>query len=161
MATVMDLSALPATYRSVIPESYLDEMGHMNVMWYAHLFSRATEGIFGLVGLTREYFESNPVGTFALEQHIRYLAEVRAGQHVTVRTRLIGRSAKVFHFIHFLANDTTSALSATGESIGVHIDMRVRRSTPLPPEVTAIFDRVLAEHQALEWAPPLCGVMKC
>jgi acyl-CoA thioester hydrolase len=157
----MDLSSLPVTYQCVIPETYLDEMGHMNVMWYAHLFSCATAEIFRLVGLTRQYFESNQAGTFALEQHTRFLAEVRAGQNVTVRTRLVGRSAKAFHFIHFLFNDTTRALSAIGESIGVHIDMRVRKSSPLSPEITTLFDRLLAEHQALDWKPPLCGAMKC
>jgi acyl-CoA thioester hydrolase len=157
----MNLNPLPITCQALIPESYLDEMGHMNVMWYAHLFGRATEGIFNLVGLTRDYFKSKPVGTFALEQHVRFLTEVRAGQQVTVRTRLVGRSAKVFHFIHFLYNETTKALSATGESIGVHIDLRVRRSSPLPPEITALFDRLLAEHRQLDWEPPLCGAMKC
>ena len=157
----MNLNSLPITYQGVIPESYLDEMGHMNVMWYGHLFSCATGEIFKLVGLTRTYFESNQAGTFALEQHIRYLAEVRAGQKVSMRTRLVGRSAKLFHFIHFLVNDSTGALAATGESIGAHIDMRIRRTSPLPPEITALYDRLLAQHQALEWKPPLCGAMKC
>jgi len=35
----MDLSSLPVLHRADIPETYLDEMGHMNVMWYTHLFS--------------------------------------------------------------------------------------------------------------------------
>ncbi|MEJ7639637.1 MAG: hypothetical protein WKF75_17105 [Singulisphaera sp.] len=40
----MDLNSLPITYRASIPESYLDEMGHMNVTWYTHLFSQAMGG---------------------------------------------------------------------------------------------------------------------
>ena len=40
----MDLTALPITHRAVIPDDYLDEMGHMNVMWYTHLFSLARGG---------------------------------------------------------------------------------------------------------------------
>src|SRR4051812_22801694 len=96
------LQALPVTQRALIPESYLDEMGHMNVMWYTHLFSNATGGIFDRIGLTDVYCEANRAGAFALEQHIRYLKEVRAGDRVTVRTRLLGRTAKRMHFMHFL-----------------------------------------------------------
>ena len=72
----MDLSALPVTFEAVIPEAYLDEMGHMNVMWYTHLFSGSVDGLFRLVGLTREYFETSQAGTFALEQHVRFIKEV-------------------------------------------------------------------------------------
>jgi acyl-CoA thioester hydrolase len=155
------LSSLPITYQCVIPESFLDEMGHMNVMWYAHLFGQATVELFKLVGLTRRYFESNQAGTFALEQHTRYLAEVRAGQRVTIRSRLVGRSAKLFHFIHFMVNDTTGALASIGESLGAHVDMRIRRTSPMPTEITTLFDRPLGEHQKLDWPAPVCGVMKC
>ena len=37
----MDLHALPVTFRAVIPESYLDDMGHMNLMCYAGKFDKA------------------------------------------------------------------------------------------------------------------------
>ena len=53
----MDLNPLPVTYRAFIPEAYLDEMGHMNVMWYTHLFSQAMGGIFA----TDWYTGSTPV----------------------------------------------------------------------------------------------------
>jgi acyl-CoA thioester hydrolase len=161
LETSMNLTQLPITYQGLIPESYLDEMGHMNVMWYTHLFSCATEGVFNLVGMTRDYFMSREAGTFALESHVRFLAEVRAGQRVSLRSRLLGRSAKLFHFLHFLVNDTTGALSSTGEFIGAHIDLRVRRTAPMPLEVTSVYDRILAEHQKLDWKAPVCGVMKC
>src|SRR5260370_24348324 len=99
---ITSLQALPVTQRAIIPESYLDEMGHMNVMWYTHLFSEATGGLFDRIGLTQDYFETNQAGTFALEAHVRYLKEVRVGERVTIRIRLVGRSAKRFHFLHFM-----------------------------------------------------------
>src|SRR5438132_14295099 len=125
----MDFGSLPVTWTALIPESYLDEMGHMNVMWYTHLFSNATGGLFDLIGMTLEYFTANQAGSFALEAHVRYLAEVRAGQRVTVRSRALGRSAKRLHFMHFLVIDDGERLSATGEFVGTHVDMRVRRSS--------------------------------
>jgi acyl-CoA thioester hydrolase len=156
----MDLTELPITYRAVIPEAYLDEMGHMNVMWYTHLFSQATGSLFDLFGFNRAYFEANQAGAFALEIHIRYLAEVRVGHAVTVRSRLLGRSAKRLHYLHFMVRDEGEVLSATEECIGTHVDMRVRRSVPLPEVITEAFDRILAEHGRLAWPPPVCGVMK-
>src|ERR1044071_507298 len=89
---IMDLTALPITHRAVIPDDYLDVMGHMNVMWYTHLFSLGAWGLFQMVGLNRAYFGANHAGSFALAQHFRYVKEVRAGQHVTIRSRVLGRS---------------------------------------------------------------------
>src|SRR5690349_14816469 len=65
----MNLSSLPVTHQTVIPEDFIDEFGHMNVMWYTHLFTEAAGGLFQRVGMTREHFTTNQTGSFALEQH--------------------------------------------------------------------------------------------
>jgi acyl-CoA thioester hydrolase len=155
----MDLTALPITHRATIPEAYLDEMGHMNVMWYTHLFSQGAWAFFQMVGLTRDYFTANHAGSFALAQHFRYLKEVRVGQQVTVRSRVLGRTEKRWHVMHFMTNDDMDALAATCEVVSTHVDIRVRRSSPMPPHITEAIDRLLAEHSRLEWAAPVCGTM--
>jgi acyl-CoA thioester hydrolase len=156
----LDLSGLPITYRQQIPESYRDEMGHMNVMWYTYLFSQAFDLYADQFGFNEAYFRTRQAGSFALESHIRYLAEVHVGNHVTVRSRVLGRSAMRMHFMHFLTIDETGALSCIQEGIGAHIDMRVRRMAPLPADIAARFDKLLAEQNKLGWDPPVCGVMK-
>jgi acyl-CoA thioester hydrolase len=155
----MDLSSLPVTHRAVIPEAYLDEMDHMNVMWYTHLFTEAAGGLFQLVGLTREHFAAHRTGSFALAQHFRYLKEVRVGQHVTLRSRVLGRSARRWHSIHFMMIDELDVLAATSEGVSTYVDMTVRRSAPMPPVVTHAIDRLLAEHTSLDWDAPVCGAM--
>jgi acyl-CoA thioester hydrolase len=155
-----DLAGLPVTLKRQIPENYRDEMGHMNVMWYTHLFSSAFEHFANEFGFGEAYFRANQMGSFALETHVRYLAEVRIGNHVTVRSRVLGRSAKRIHFMHFMTIDESEALAATQEHIGAHIDMRVRRMTPLPPDIAERFDALVARQNALGWAAPVCGVMK-
>jgi acyl-CoA thioester hydrolase len=110
--------------------------------------------------MTPEYFEANHAGTFALENHVRYIREVRAGQRVTIRSRAIGRSEKRFHVLHFMVNDDLGALAATSEMIGTHVDLGIRRSSPFPPHVAAAFDRLLAEHSSLPWPAPVCGAMR-
>jgi acyl-CoA thioester hydrolase len=155
-----DLAGLPITLRREIPESYRDEMGHMNVMWYTHLFSSAFEKFAEGFGFGEAYFRANHTGSFALETHVRYLSEVRIGQHITIFSRLLGRSEKRIHFMHFMTIDETGALSAIQEHVGAHIDMRIRRMAPLPSDLAARFDKLLAEQEALDWAAPVCGVMK-
>lgn len=155
----MDLSHLPITFRAVIPEEYLDAMGHMNVMWYAHLFDRATWQFFASLGMDLNYFEKNDTGAFALEQHTRYLAEVRQGQTVFLRTRAISRTHKRFHFMHFMTVSHTDTLAATTELIGMHIDCASRRSSSFPQSIAGAFDRLVGMHDKLGWEPPVCGVM--
>ena len=155
----MDFTRLPLTHRQTIPEDYLDLLGHMNVMWYTHLFDMATWNFVALFGMTPDYHLHSGNGSFALEQHTRYLAEVRAGENVLIYTRLLGRSAKRFHFFHFMVKEKSGLLSATTELIGTHVDMGTRRTSPLPGEIGALVDRMLAEHQALGWEAPVCGAM--
>lgn len=158
--TSRDLEALPVTFQHQVPESYRDEMGHMNVMWYTHLFSRAFEKFAGQFGMNEAYFRANLRGSFALETHVRFLAEVHIGKHITIRSRVVGRSAKRIHFLHFMIIDDSGALAAIQENVSAHIDMQVRRMCPLPPDMAERFDRLLAEQNALPWPAPVCGVMK-
>jgi acyl-CoA thioester hydrolase len=156
-----ELRELPSTAQSDIPESYLDQMGHMNVMWYTHLFSRAVWGLFNLIDFTEEYMKANGAGSFALELHVRYLREVHAGQHVTLRTRALARSAKRIHYLHFLTIDEQDgALSALGEIVSAHVDLNVRRQAPFPDHIAAKFDALLEAHRRLTWEAPVCGTMK-
>jgi acyl-CoA thioester hydrolase len=156
----MNLSSLPVTHRTVIPEDFIDGFGHMNVMWYTHLFTEAAGELFQLVSLTREHFTANQTGSFALEQHFRYLKEVRVGQHVTLRSRVLGRSAKRWHTIHFMTIDELDALAATAEVVSTYADLTVRRSAAMPAAVADAIDRLLTEHASLDWDAPVCGTMK-
>ncbi len=58
--TLADLEMLPVGYQKTIPESYLDEFKHMNVMWYTHLFSYGLDEVFNRVGLTNEWLRDEP-----------------------------------------------------------------------------------------------------
>ena len=150
---------LPLTYEATIPEDYLDMMGHMNVRWYTHLFSMAMGGVFRMTGLSHEYMQENHSGMFALESHIRYLSEVRVDQKVSVHTLFLNRSPKRIHVIHFLINHDKRDVAATFEMVSTHIDMRIRRTSPFPDELSTLIDNIVAEHTKLDWKPPLCGSM--
>lgn len=156
---MFDSTSLYTSYQTTIPETFIDIMGHMNVMYYIHIFDKATKQFFGSFGLTEDYVRATNMGSFALEQHIRYLNEVRLGQQITVYTRALGRSSKTIHFIHFMVRDEDGAVAATSELVGAHANLDQRRAAPFPPEFAAGIDRHLAVHSKLDWDPPVCGVM--
>ena len=134
-------------------------MGHMNVMWYTHLFGRATCGLFLLVGHGRSY--SAPTTPAALPSPSSSATkEVRAGEHVTLRSRLVARSSRQFHVIHFMTKGDEQMLAATGEFLAAHIDMHARRMSPFAPHIAENLDRILAEHSQLDWPPPLSGAIQ-
>ncbi|MEM7114111.1 MAG: thioesterase family protein [Chloroflexota bacterium] len=150
---------LPTDYRSTIPESYLDVMGHMNIRWYMALFNEGVLPFLQRIGLTQAYIDRENCGAFALEHFVRYLAEVHVGQTVTIHTRVVGRSAKRLHFMQFMANETTGSVAATLEILNSHADLAVRRTSPYPREITDKIDVLLAEHAQLTWEVPICGAM--
>ena len=155
-----ELEDLPITNGQEIPEEYRDVFGHMNVMWYARLFGYSSEKFGRLYGFDAAYCLANQIGSFALEAHLRYLSEVCIGHHITIRSRALGRSEKRIHYMHFMTIDETSGLAATAEFITAHVDMGTRRMAPMPVDVCARFDEVLARQNQLPWDPPVCGSMK-
>jgi len=150
---------LPQTHHATIPETYRDEMGHMNVAYYMALFNDAAWGVFELFGINRAVIADTTSGVFAVEQHIRYLAEVHIGQTVSIHSRILGRGTKTLHFMHFMINEDTNMLASTFEALGMHIDMQTRRSAPWVTEHEAPLKVLLEKHQQLTWDAPLCGVM--
>lgn len=156
----MELNALPLTHRATIPASYRDEMGHMNVMWYTYLFGQATVGLFRLVGMDLAYFKGKQAGSFALESHFRYLAEVRIGKQITISSRVLNRGEKRCHFMHYMILDESQELAATAEIVSGHIDMNRRRMSPYPPEIARALDQLIEAHDTLDWAAATCGAMR-
>lgn len=155
----IDFTQLPKTYSAKIPESYRDEMGHMNVTWYTHLFSEAMGGLMDHLGLTLKYIEEQAVGGVALESHIHYLAEVHIGDEVSVYSRLISRSEKRMHMLHILRNDSQGQIASLFEGVMACFDLRARRMAEIPIDIQNRLDQILSQHNGLEWKAPLTGVM--
>jgi len=135
-------------------------MGHMNVSWYTQLFSSSTLGTLKLMGMDKDYFVSQRAGSFALESHIQYLAEVLVGKNVSIRTRLLGSTQRMFHFLHFLVNEDDQVLSSTCEFVGAHMDLAKRGIAPMPDAIRQATQKLCDQHAQLSWQPPICGIMK-
>jgi len=160
MIPIKNLESLPLFHRATIPKTYLDAMGHMNIRWYMALFDEAIWEMFASFGMNLDFFQTEKAGAFALQQFVRYLAEVRTGEMVAIRARILGRSAKRLHFMLFMINETSGSLATTLEGLGSYADLTVRRTKPFPDRIAGRIDALLAEHSRLGWYAPICGVIK-
>ncbi len=148
---------LPIIYRSFVVEEQLDAMGHMNIRYYVGNFDSAAWIMFEQFGLSVGYYQQHTVGMFALEQHLRYVHEVRVGEEISVRFRLVGLNAKRSYFMMLMVNETKQELAATFESLGSFADLTTRRTAPFPHDIYTRMEAMYQQHEALPWAAPLCG----
>ncbi len=157
--TPAQVHLLPCYARTTIGPEHLDAMGHMNIRWYMALYDEAAWAFFAAFGMDEAYFHEYHGGGFALEHHIRYLAEVLPGDDVAVHVRLLGFSAKRIHFMGFMVNETQARLASTLEALGAHADTRLRRVSPFPPVIAERLAALLADHSTLDWEAPTFGVV--
>ena len=153
------LAALPAVYQAVIPPADEDRQGHMNMRWYLALYDDAGDAMYPMLGLTADYFAASGAGGFDLEHHIWYPSEVRIGDTVVIRVRILARSPKLFHYMMFMVNETRGVLSSLFECVHAHADLRTRRTSPFPAQVAAQIDAFIVAHRALNWPAPVSGSM--
>ena len=155
----MPIQLLPHVLSEKIPEDYIDLMGHMNIYYYVKLFNQAALNFFVSFGLNEAYLEKTHSAAFALEQHLRYLKEVREGDLVHIYLRALARSDKAIHYMLFMVHDKDKSLAATSEMVSVYIDKNTRTTTYFPEVILEQIDPILSEHISLGWDAPVCGVM--
>lgn len=154
------VSALPTYLPQVVPAAFEDINGHMNIRHYVGIASEGLDESLVGVGITQNWPSTAGQGIFSAEHHMTYLAELRTGDQISVRVRLIGRSERAVHAQVFLLDDTHQRLSYVMEEIFLHIDMAARKTAPWPEDVAAAIDERIAEAAALPWPACLSGSMK-
>ena len=150
---------LEPLYRQAVPPAFMDENRHMNVQFYLHFADGGISAFYRKVGMGERYAKADEQGNFALEQHLRYLAEVLEGDVISVHLRLIGLSAKRTHTLAFMVNDKRDQLAAIVEAVAMNVDMRRRRGCPFPSDAMSNMSALLQRHNALAWSAPVCGFM--
>jgi acyl-CoA thioester hydrolase len=123
------------TYRGSVYPWHCDHMGHMNVMWYVGKFDEATWQILAAVGASPSRMRTEGFGLVAVEQHIEYKRELRAGDLLTIRSSVLEAREKSLRFAHEMTNDETGELAAKTVVTGVCIDLAARKARPLPSDI--------------------------
>ena len=123
------------TYRGVVYPWHIDQIGHMNVQFYAARFDEATWHFLATIGITPAYLKANGRGMAAVDQHTRYKQELHAGALIRITSELLEIKPKTVRFRHRMYNAETGVEVAVIDMVGVHLDTTARRSVPLPPDI--------------------------
>jgi acyl-CoA thioester hydrolase len=138
-----------AAARIVVRPEWIDYNGHMNVGYYHVAFDLAAEAFFEFLGLTPEFRERHGATTFALEAHLNFLREVKAGDALRFDARLLDHDAKRIHFYQEMFHASEGFLAASCESLSAHVSVAQRRTAPIPPELVERLSRIKAAHATL------------
>jgi carnitine 3-dehydrogenase len=100
---------------------------------YLEAGSLATDRFMELIGADAAYIAAGR-SYFSVEDHVRYLAEVHAGDRITVTTQVLGAEGKRLHLFHRIHRGD-GQLAATMETLLLHTDLTLRRSTLPEPRI--------------------------
>lgn len=120
------------TYQGLVFQWECDHMQHMNVQYYISKYDQATWSLFHTMGLTPSFLKENKRGMVAVEQNVKYLSELVAGDCVYIETELLEVRDKVLKFKHVMYKQEFDTISSECIVTGVHIDSEIRKSTPMP-----------------------------
>ena len=137
---------LPITAARQVPVGWTDYNGHMNETHYLEAASQATDRFMAMIGADDDYIASGR-SYFTVENHVRYLDEVHAGDRLTVTTQVLAGLGKRMQLFHRLWRGET--LAATVETMLLHTDLTTRR--------TSEPDAVVAGHLA-DWVARHAGM---
>ena len=99
----------------VLPE-WIDANDHMNLAYYTVLFDYATDLLFDVIGIGRQYKDSTNKGTFVVETHNSYERELLVGDRVRLSTQILAMDAKRLHLAHEMFK-----ASASDDRLGIPV----------------------------------------
>ena len=134
--------------RPTVPRDWVDYNGHMSESCYLLVFGDQSDAFFRLIGIDEAY-RARGHSLFTIQTMIFNLAEAHLGDPLNLSLQLLDADEKRLHIFHTMHNAETGELLATGEQMLVHVDMAAGRSAPMPPELQARVQAILAAHATL------------
>lgn len=145
------------SFRGAVVPEWIDINDHMNVSWYDRLFDRAERTFFEEFGIGDAYILRTGLSVFRLERLVVYERELRLGDRVEVRSRVLWTDMRRVHHFHELWNMDAGYRAAISDAVSIHVDLNLRKSTAMElPDVVQPLRRLLSDHAA---APPPPGVL--
>jgi acyl-CoA thioesterase FadM len=138
--------------------AFEDVNGHLNVRHYTGIASEGLDESLVDLGIPQNW-PAQGHACFSAEHHLTYVAELRTGDTLSTRVRLLGRSERAAHVLVYLLDESHERLSYVMEEIFLHIDMETRRTAAWPEDVAAALDGRIAVDAELPWEPDVSGCL--
>ena len=117
-----------------LQKDWIDYNGHLNMAYYNVLFDRGCDGFFEQIGLGPEYIKERNLSFYTAEAHVRYVREIHLGDKVRVSMQVLDHDEKRVHAYAELLHED-GWLSATSETMSLHIDMSGPKVAPFPADI--------------------------
>ncbi|TYB82920.1 thioesterase family protein [Maritimibacter fusiformis] len=124
---------------------WIDYNGHMNMAYYNVLFDKAADEFYDLIGFGADYARTRGFTTYTAEFHVCYVRELHLGDKVRVQSWLLDHDEKRFHTYQEI-HHVDGWLSATGEAMGLHVDMSGPKVAPMPEDIALRLADFAAKH---------------
>ncbi len=142
-----DIEALDYSSLEVRPE-HIDANGHMNVGYYGVLFDQALDLPWARLGIYSQQVLAEGKSSFALESHLTYQRELRAGDPLDFSFLVLDYDAKRVHYFMRMFHARDRWLAATCEQLSICMDMQTRRSTSWPAACLARISALFEMHRS-------------
>lgn len=135
-----------APYRFVVPTDWCDYNRHFSDGYYLVAFSNASDAVLDAVGLGAAYRARGAFSAYTVEARLRYLREGKAGDELAI-TQLV-RDSDTKRMWVYQEMRRGDELLATCECTHLHVDVRVPKAAPFPPEILELIARFRAANPA-------------
>ena len=135
-------------HAAVVRPEWIDENGHMNMAYYVVVFDEAIDHLWSAIGLGTSYRERTQHGTFAVESHIIYRAELLLGDKMQVSTQILAADSKRIHLAHEMRRPGGDVV-AQQEVMLLHVSLASRRVVPFLPDAAETVAAAARAHATL------------
>jgi len=125
---------------------WIDANNHMNLAYYTVAFDLATDVLFEVFDCSYPYKDRTGFGTFAVESHNMYEAELLLGEQARMVTHVLGVDAKRVHMAHEMYRLHDGRRAATQELMYLHVDLGLRKVAPWPEAIRARIEAAAQAH---------------
>ena len=132
-----------------IQPQWIDFNDHLNMAYYVVFFDQAVDELYELLGLGPNYLKAHNHSTMVAEMHVRYLREVKESDPLRVRCQLLAYDSKRIHLFEELVHADEGWVSATCETMTLHVNMATKKVAPWPDQIMAALARMTEAHAGL------------
>ncbi len=145
-----------ALHSETVGPEWIDYNGHMNVAFYVLAFDHATDAFLDRVDLGIDYRRRTDCSVFVAEAHVTYEREASEGDGLRFTTQVLDVDGKRLHLFHRMYVGSEDSLAACIELMMLHVDLKTRRTAPLPEAALGRIQAIARAHGGLP-RPPQAG----
>jgi carnitine 3-dehydrogenase len=125
---------------------WIDYNGHLTEARYLDIASQSAVAFLKTIGADLDYVATGR-SYYSVENHVRYYAEAKLGQNLTVTIQVLDADPKRLRIYIRLIRD--GEVIASVDQLNLHVDMKAAMASAAAPEVLAKLMPIAKAHKTL------------